>query len=101
MSLTADERETILNMDDGSDTALIYTAQRTVISKLKKNPAAELIREGKFEGTAFAEFRLPANLVSFRRPMKLKDSERARRADTLIHWKDDPDSGLDTVGPDA
>jgi hypothetical protein len=48
------------------EAAYIYTAQRPIITKLKKNPAATLVEEGTFEGTVWARFELPASLVSFR-----------------------------------
>jgi hypothetical protein len=66
MSLTAPERETVINFSDHEDVAYIYSAQRTVITKLKANPAAVLVEEGVFEGSAWARFTLPASLVSFR-----------------------------------
>lgn len=101
MALTAEERETIVTMDDSSEKAFIYTAQRAIITKLKRNPAAELVTEGSFEGTAWAKFRLPSKLVSLRKPMKLSDEERARRGNTLVSWREDPEEGLDIVVPDA
>jgi hypothetical protein len=66
MSLTAYERETTLNMNDAEDVAYIYSAQRTVITRLKNNPAARLVEEGCFEGSVWARFEIPAALVSFR-----------------------------------
>ena len=39
MSLTAPERETIITLNDEDGHALIYTAQRPIITKLK-NPSA-------------------------------------------------------------
>lgn len=46
--LTAPERETIVGLNDGEDTATIYSAQRVIINRLRKHPAAELIEEGTF-----------------------------------------------------
>lgn len=66
MSLTHSERETIINMNDGEDIAYVYSAQRSVITRLKKNPAAVLVEEGIHEGSVWARFTLPANLISFR-----------------------------------
>jgi hypothetical protein len=65
-SLTPPERETILNWSDEEKTANIWTAQRPVITKLKANPAAELVDEGFIGTTAWAKFRFPAHLISFR-----------------------------------
>jgi hypothetical protein len=66
LSLTAAERETVINLNDEDATASIWTAQRPVITKLKKNPAATLLEEGKHDGSVWATFELPAGLVSFR-----------------------------------
>ena len=66
MSLTAFERETVISFSDGEDIAYIYSAPRTVITKLKNNPAAVLVEEGVFEGSVWARSTLPASLVSFR-----------------------------------
>ena len=41
------------------------TAQRTIITKLKR-AGATLLEDGKIEGTAWARFRLPARFLSFR-----------------------------------
>jgi hypothetical protein len=66
VSLTAPERETIITFNDEDDTAEVWTAQRPWITKLKKNPAAILVEEGKHEGSAWARFTLPKELVSLR-----------------------------------
>jgi hypothetical protein len=66
MSLTASERETVIAMNDAEDTAAIYTHQRSIITKLRRNPAVTLVEEGNFEGTVWARFEMPARLVSFR-----------------------------------
>lgn len=91
MSLTDSERETIINMNDGEETAYIYSAQRKVITRLKNNPAAVLVEEGTHDGSAWARFTLPAALMSFRsttvrrelspeRRQALSDAMRDRRA---------------------
>lgn len=66
MSLTAPERETVVTMSDEDGVACVYTAQRRILTKLKKNPAATLIEEGVFEGSAWGRFEIPAGLISFR-----------------------------------
>ena len=92
MSLTAFERETVVNFNDGENIAEVYTAQRPVITKLKKNPAAKLIEEGTFEGSVWARFELPKALVSFRsgrvkrqltQEQRRDASERMKRARSL------------------
>jgi hypothetical protein len=52
-------------MNDEDATAEVWTAQRTIITKLKR-AGATLLEDGKIEGTAWARFRLPARFLSFR-----------------------------------
>lgn len=66
MSLTAPERETVITFSDEGDTATVHTHQRRIITKLKNNPAAELVEDITFDGTAGAVFEIPADLISFR-----------------------------------
>jgi hypothetical protein len=61
MSLTAPERETIITMNDEDGFAEIWSAQRPIITKLKKNPSATLFEEGMYGSSAWARFRLPAD----------------------------------------
>ena len=65
MSLTAPERETVVTFSDEDDTATVHTHQRRIITKLKNNPAAELIEDISFDGTAGAVFELPVWAISF------------------------------------
>ena len=66
MSLTAIERETMINMNDEEPTAFIWTAQRPIITKLKKNPSAILVEEGNHGGTIWARFEIPKQFISLR-----------------------------------
>ena len=66
MSLTAQERETVINMNDEENTALITTYQRPLITKLRKNPAAKLIKELSFDKSMGAVFEIPAEFITFR-----------------------------------
>jgi hypothetical protein len=79
MSLTAEERETIITFNDADDTADIWTAQRPIITRLKKNPAATLLEEGKHDGSVWARFSLPASLVSFRTARVKRELSTERR----------------------
>jgi len=86
MSLTAVERETVVTFNDADEAAHVYTTQRPIITKLKANPAARLIEEGVFDGTAWARFELPKALISFRSKqvvLALTEEERAERAERL------------------
>ena len=82
--LTAPERETAILMNDEDEWAEISTHQRTMITKLRKNPAAEELEDLTYGSSTGARFRLPAKLVSVRtkRPM-LCAEEKARRAERL------------------
>jgi heme exporter protein D len=85
-NLTPPERETVLLTSDADDHYDIWTAQRKVITKLKKNPAAELLEEGSYGTTVWARFKLPANLVSFRsvtRRQALTTEQKRARAERL------------------
>jgi hypothetical protein len=82
VSLTAPERETVINMNDADDYALISTWQRSVITKLSKNPAAERVEDMICGASRGATFRLPAELVSFRttrRELSLEQRMAARQ----------------------
>lgn len=67
MSLTAAERETVINLSDADATAKIWSCQRPMIRKLKANPDVTLLREGEHDGSPWAEFSVPARLVAVRR----------------------------------
>ncbi len=88
-SLTADERETIILMDDGTDVAKISTHQKRILTKLKNNPAAKFIEDLTCGSSAGASFEIDASLISFRsrrtkRPLtpeaKKAQEQRARKA---------------------
>lgn len=70
--LTPEERETVLTMNDADQTAEIFTHQRSMITKLSKNPSATLLEEGYFGKNKWARYELPVNLVSLRSISKKK-----------------------------
>jgi hypothetical protein len=81
VSLTAPERETIIRLNDEDELANVWTAQRPWITKLKKNPAATLLDEGSFEGSVWAEFEVPASLLTVRsKTVKRELTEEQRKA---------------------
>jgi hypothetical protein len=85
-SLTPPERETVILINDEDDFAEITTHQRTWVTKLRKNPAAEKIEDLSHGSTTGARFRVPAKLVSVRtktRSVTLSEAERAIRAERL------------------
>jgi hypothetical protein len=86
-SLNAAERETIITMNDEDDTADIWTAQRTIITKLRKNPAAVVTEEGVHGSTVWARFTLPADLISFRSSRRTRELTEEERAEFAARMK--------------
>lgn len=89
MALTEFERETIISFSDGDDTARIYTSQRKVLTKLRKNKAATEVKSGEFEGSQFATFEMPSDLISFRQQQRkqLTDGQRAGMRAAIMERK--------------
>jgi hypothetical protein len=87
MSLNPHERETTITLSDGDDLVHIYTAQRTVITQLRKRPAFTEIDAGEFEGSIWAEFTIPADQWSpatgVKRTRTLTDEQRATLTERL------------------
>jgi len=85
-SLTADERETVILMDDGTGIAKISTHQKRIYTKLKKNPAAKFIKDLTCGQSVGGSFEIDANLISFRTQRKVppklspkeKEAQKAR-----------------------
>jgi hypothetical protein len=91
VSLTAPERETIVTLNDEDETAEVWTAQRPVITKLKRNPAATLLEEGTHDGSAWARFELPKGLVSFRSTRvkrELTEEQREGLRERMAHARE-------------
>jgi hypothetical protein len=78
--LTASERETVICFSDDSDIATVHTHQRRIITKLKNTPAATLIDDLTFEGSAGAVFEIPADLISLRSGRRKLSPEQAQAA---------------------
>ena len=73
-----------MNWSDDEATAYIWTAQRTVITKLEANPAATKVQGGHVGSTEWAEFRFPAKLVTFRKGTPAQSAEtRAKRVEAI------------------
>jgi hypothetical protein len=74
-------------INDADDFAEISTHQRTWVTKLRKNPAAEELEDLSYGSTTGARFRLPAKLVSVRTKERavraLSKEEQAQRAERL------------------
>ncbi len=82
MNLNTDERETIVNASDGDDTVHIWTAQRTALTRLRRNPAFTQVDTGHHGSTEWAEFTIPADRWNpasgaKRRQRPMTDEQRA------------------------
>ena len=83
-NFTAPERETLIQLDDDSDLARIWTAQRPVITKLRKHPGFTEVASGSYGTSPWAEFTAPADRFTFSlkrvysSDFKAKLSERAK-----------------------
>ena len=82
--MEAAERETTINMCDADDTVRIWTAQRKVITKLRKNTAFTEIGSGVHGGTEWAAFTIPVDRwtpsAGVKRVLNLTEEQRAERA---------------------
>lgn len=80
------ERETIVNSSDGDDLVRIWTAQRTYITRLRRHPAFTEVKSGKYEGTEWAEFTIPADRwspVGARRSVTQSSEQRQASAERM------------------
>lgn len=80
LTLTPYERETVVNMNDEDDFAIISTYQRPLITRLRKNPAAEETTSPAMARYGGASFTLPARLVTIRSPRVLSERQRTALA---------------------
>jgi hypothetical protein len=82
--LTAPERETVIVFNDEDDFAEISTHQRPVLTKLRRNAAADEIEDLSFGSTPGATFRIPKDRISFLGPKReLTEAERRTRSKAL------------------
>ncbi len=82
-SLTPYERETSITFSDGDPLVRIWTAQRTVITALRKKPQAVEVECGHEGTTEWAAFEIPADqwsVTGFTRKLEISDERRAQLA---------------------
>jgi hypothetical protein len=79
MSLTPYERETSIVLNDEDDFAIVTTHQRGMLRRLRANPAAVLLEGLDFQGTPGGQFKVPAKLISVRRPRVKRELTPAQR----------------------
>ncbi len=66
------ERETIIRMSDGDDLVTIWSAQRTVLTALRKKPEQFIEKSSGFDGsTEYAEFEIPKKKFNLAKAAKV------------------------------
>ena len=66
------ERETIIRMSDGDDLVTIWSAQRTVLTALRKKPEQFIEKSSGFDGsTEYAEFEIPKKMFNLAKSAKV------------------------------
>lgn len=85
--MTPFERETSITTSDGDGMVRIWTAQRAYITRMKRNPAFILVDEGTYEGSPWADFRIPADqwnpATGAKRKRTMTDEQKAATAQRL------------------
>lgn len=85
--MTREEQETIIRFDRAEDEATIYTADPSIMRRLKGLSSYKLEREDRQAGKVVAmTFRAGKELILMRsKPLRIKltDEERARRAEQM------------------
>ena len=75
-NFTAAERETIIRWDDEADLVSIWSAQRPVITKLRRNPAFTEVKSGSHGSSPWAEFTIPVTEFRFSAKRAVSESQR-------------------------
>lgn len=87
-NFTALERETIIRWDDESGLVSIWTAQRPVITKLRKSAAFTEVKSGSHGSSPWAEFSIPVSEFRFSAKRAVSESQReaARERAKTLGW---------------
>jgi predicted transcriptional regulator len=89
MSLTAMEREVIINWNDAEDYCTIYTASRPTITKCQK-AGFEVIEEYKSEGKVIAiKYKCHKSMITIRSKKRVLSKEKRKEiSDRMKHtWE--------------
>jgi hypothetical protein len=82
-AVIAEERETVINASDADDVVRIWSAQRPVITAVRKSSKFTEIRSGRVDGLEFAEFTIPASQWSPARAAKHKRNMTSEQKEGL------------------
>lgn len=92
MSLNGDERETSITMSDGDDKVRIWTAQRPVITALRKKDQVKEISNGFIGTTEWASFTIDKDQWSpatgVKRRSTMTEEQKQRSAEALRKYRE-------------
>lgn len=80
-SLTAPERETIIRWDDESEVVSIWTAQRTLVTRLGKDARFTRVAGGLYGSTPWAEYTIPVDRFTFGAKRVLSEATKLAMAE--------------------
>ena len=98
MSVPINEQETTISFMRNSDKAVVYTSDKTMLTKLhklaKKNPEWRQIDQGRLKGEIVSEtFECPKKLISLRTATPtyvMSEEQRRLAAERLRAWRENP-----------
>lgn len=62
MSLIADERETVVTVNDGEDVVRLWTAQRPVIRRVQSDSRWTIVETGEYDGSPYISATCPKTM---------------------------------------
>ena len=87
MSLNAFERETVITTSDGDDLVRVWTAQRTVITRISRDSRFTIVDSGEHGGTRWVSATIPAEkwspVTGVKRTRTMSDEQKAAAAERL------------------
>lgn len=87
MSLNSFERETVVTTSDGDDLVRVWTAQRTVITRISRDDRFTIVDSGEHEGTRWVSATIPAEkwnpVTGAKRTRTMTDEQKKAAADRL------------------
>lgn len=98
--MIAAERETTVNASDDDELVRVWTAQRAVITRLRRDSAFTEVGSGVSDGTEWAEFTTPADRwtpAGVRRTRNISDEQRERLRSRLRSSENAHNVGAESV----
>ena len=98
MSVPINEQETTISFTRDGNKAIVYTSDKTMLTKLhklaKKNPEWKRIDQGRLKGEIVSEtFECPKKLISLRTATPtyvMPEEQRQLAAERLRAWRENP-----------